>query len=473
MLEFIEEILSKFRKCFSRTAAYSWFVTIVTGLMIRSDHLGVTSVIRDLGLRPKFYETMMHFFRATSWKLEEVRKVWCEIVRKYAPICTEQGFTILIGDGVKQSKEGCYMPGVKKLVQESEDSSKPRYIFGHMFGALGILIGNTSKRFCLPLSIRLHDGVQFLKSWEKASIAAASHVIQMVDDGYEAAKTFGNSLLLLDRYFLSVPALKELAKLNGEGPVRMEIVTKAKQNCVAYELPQKRSGRGRPAKKGAKVSLRNLFSAERTSFQKATLDLYGKQTNVEYYCIDLLWGISLYQKLRFVLVKYGNTQSILVSTCLEFPPERIICLYCYRFSIEACFRELKQQIGAFCYHFWTKAMPKLGHFQKKGTPDPLENVSDSKLRSRIQAAVQATERFVMLSCIAMGSLQMIALKFTGCINPSTFRYLRTPSHAVVSEATVMSFLRKNIFRLMAFHPDFTISRFILDKSCFPHASSAA
>ncbi len=102
----------------------------------------------------------------------------------------------------------------------------------------------------------------------------------------------------------------------------------------------------------------------------------------------------------------------------------------------------------------------LGHFQKKGTPAPLENVSDSKLRSRIQAAVQAVERFIMLSCIAMGSLQMIALKFTDCINPSTFRYLRTPSHAVVSEATVMSFLRENIFRLMAFHPDFTI------RTCF-------
>ncbi len=62
MLECIEEILSQFRKCFSRTAAYSWFVTIITGLMICSDHPGVTSVIRDLGLRHKLYETMMHFF---------------------------------------------------------------------------------------------------------------------------------------------------------------------------------------------------------------------------------------------------------------------------------------------------------------------------------------------------------------------------------------------------------------------------
>ncbi len=48
--------------------------------------------------------------------------------------------------------------------------------------------------------------------------------------------------------------------------------------------------------------------------------------------------------LRFVLLKYGDTQSILVSTCLDLTPETIIRLYSYRFRIEGCFRELKQQI---------------------------------------------------------------------------------------------------------------------------------
>ena len=61
MLFFINEILKMFGSCFSREAAYQWFVILVVGLMIRDDHLGVTSVIRDLGLRPECYETMMHF----------------------------------------------------------------------------------------------------------------------------------------------------------------------------------------------------------------------------------------------------------------------------------------------------------------------------------------------------------------------------------------------------------------------------
>ena len=35
-------------------------------------------------------------------------------------------------------------------------------------------------------------------------------IIQMIEDAYLDAKTFGNSLLLLERYFLSVPALIRL-----------------------------------------------------------------------------------------------------------------------------------------------------------------------------------------------------------------------------------------------------------------------
>ena len=118
-------------------------------------------------------------------------------------------------------------------------------------------------------------------------------MVQMVEDAYRAALAFGNSLLLLDRYFLTVPALKKLSDswnsfftpgirrpsfdcftpsptrtwldryfltvpalkklgaLNSSGDVRMEIITKAKKSCTAFEKPSsRRPGRGRPPKKG-------------------------------------------------------------------------------------------------------------------------------------------------------------------------------------------------------------------------------
>lgn len=461
MLIFIDEILKCFESCFSRKAAFHWFVTITMGLMLRSDQLGVTSVIRDLALRPGCYETMLHFFRASSWSVAELRQRWFEIVLCHAPLYKVNGLTILIGDGVKQAKEGRFMPGVKKLFQESENSSKPEYIFGHMFGGLGVLAGDITKWFCIPLSLLLHDGLQPASSWEKSNISTVSHVVQMIENGYQAAKTFGDSLFLLDRYFLSVPGLKRLNELNASGSARMDLVTKAKKSCIAYELPPARKpGRGRPAIKGSSVKLKELFTTASEQFKETTAILYGKCEAIRYYHVDLLWGQKLYQPLRFVLVEYNGVQSILVSTNLNLEPLTIIRLYSYRFRIECMFRELKQQLGAFCYHFWTKYMPKLNRYQKKSDPHPLDLVTNPKAREKILAAVRAVEAHMALSCVAMGILQMISLRMKGEISPFKIRYMRTPSKATVSEATVMYYLRKHIFRIMAENPELSITQII-------------
>ncbi len=85
MFHFMNEILEGSRKCFSREAAFHRFVIVVVGLMVRTDPLGVTSFIRELGIRPDLYETMLHFFRATSWELARVRQAWYEMVKAKAP----------------------------------------------------------------------------------------------------------------------------------------------------------------------------------------------------------------------------------------------------------------------------------------------------------------------------------------------------------------------------------------------------
>jgi len=66
-------------------------------------------------------------------------------------------------------------------------------------------------------------------------------------------------------------------QLNVPDSARLKIVTKAKQNCVAYKPPVRKTGRGRPPKKGKKVVLRELFSSDSSRFTKAELKLYGKR----------------------------------------------------------------------------------------------------------------------------------------------------------------------------------------------------
>ncbi len=71
-----------------------------------------------------------------------------------------------------------------------------------------------------------------------------------------------------DRYFLTVPALEKLAALNGNREVHMEIVTKAKRSCVAFEKPAPhKAGRGRPPKKGPAVRQQELFLSHKEDYR--------------------------------------------------------------------------------------------------------------------------------------------------------------------------------------------------------------
>ena len=100
----------------------------------------------------------------------------------------------------------------------------------------------------------------------------------MVEDAYQAALTFGDSLLLLDRYFLTVPALQKLKSLNDSGDVHMEIVTKAKKSCTAFQKPGfRKPGRGRSPKKGDAVYLKDLFVSHKGQFREAEAEIYGKK----------------------------------------------------------------------------------------------------------------------------------------------------------------------------------------------------
>ena len=69
----------------------------------------------------------------------------------------------------------------------------------------------------------------------------------------------------------------------------------------------------------------------------------------------------------------------------------------------------------------------------------------------------------MFSCIAMGILQLLCLERQDDIRVSEFRYLRTPSRRVMSEASMMEYLRRNLFRFMAQQGNLTITKIISSK----------
>jgi hypothetical protein len=141
MIAHISLILEAFRPCFTRQAAYHWFVIVIMGFILRIDHYGTSSFIRWLAIRPSLYTAMLSFFRAQSWKLDSIMRRWWQIVLERCIPIEIDGRLVLVGDGIKVSKEAEKMPGVKRLHQESDNSGKAQYIYGHHWGVIGTLAG--------------------------------------------------------------------------------------------------------------------------------------------------------------------------------------------------------------------------------------------------------------------------------------------------------------------------------------------
>lgn len=410
---------------------------IVYGFIIRFDHLGASSFIRWLFLSPDCYELMLRCFRASSWNLKDILSHWSSMSVDLFPAIEFCGRRVMIGDTTKVVKEAKKMPGVKRLRQESQNSGKPEYIRGHHFGFIGLLVGSMAKALCVPLQGELHEGVEQTRPGKSFGGKPATVVTRMAYLAIETAKQTGClCYAILDAYYSVGPVFQILkSAVNERGERWVHVIVRAKDNYVAYmhlDAPRKRVDEKK------KVILSDIFDFPQL-FEQAELTLYGELKTVRYYCVDLLWK-PVNDLIRFVCVIDGEGRYILMCSDLDLPATQIITLYSYRFKIEVMFFALKHVLGAFCYHFWTKSLPKMG--RKK----PLDYSSLTKAQqTKCDQTVEAIERFVNLGAIALGLLQYLALNMPIRIWQSYQGWLRTYPSDIPSERVVQSVLQAEFF----------------------------
>ena len=58
------------RPGFSRLQTFLWFATAVAGFTVRTDMLGVTSIVRALNLDARCYNTLIDCFHSSAVKLD-------------------------------------------------------------------------------------------------------------------------------------------------------------------------------------------------------------------------------------------------------------------------------------------------------------------------------------------------------------------------------------------------------------------
>ena len=148
---------------FTRSSTFLWFAVALAATCARSDLRGVTSFVRALGLTERCYWRLLDMFYSTAVRRDELPALWSRLVLSLLMrflFCVNNRI-VLLADGIKAPKTGRKMPGVKKLHQESQNNSKPEFIFGHSCQAIAVVARAAAGFFAVPLACAIHEGVVF------------------------------------------------------------------------------------------------------------------------------------------------------------------------------------------------------------------------------------------------------------------------------------------------------------------------
>jgi hypothetical protein len=390
------QAVRQLRPAFHRSRTFLWATLVLAAACIRTDLAGVTSLVRSLGLRQVCYDRLLDFFHSPSVDLEKLTSCWVSLLlRLLTPLLyTVNGHLVLLADGLKRPKAGRKMPAVKKLHQESQNNTKPAFIFGHSCQALALVVRAASSFAAIPLACRIHEGLRFhtrdsstllSKLFDLLCSLPLSLPVYLVADAYYAASTLILPLLTQGHHLLSV----------------------VRSTAVGYYPAVVTSPRakGRPPLYGTKLRLKELFD-NKGLFQEAESPVYGERNvTIRFHSLDLLWR-PVGRLVRFVWVIHPTRgKKILLCTDLSLPPLKVIELYGVRFKIEVSFKQAIYTLGTYSYHFWMASMTP----RSRRSGDRYLHRKSSDYRRQVRRKMAAYHCHIQHGLIAQGLLQYLSV----------------------------------------------------------------
>ena len=440
------------RPAFSRQRTFLWFAAAVAGITIRTELLGVTSIVRALRLHARCYCKLLDHFHSSAVKLDELAALWARVVlRLFADPLRVNGRLVLVGDGIKVGKRGKKMPAVKLLHQESDSNTKPQYIMGHSMQAVSLLARAADSVFAVPLAVRIHEGLVWSNRDRRTLLDKMLTLLGTVSIG----EPF---YFVADAYYAAGKIVRGLLAQNHH------LVTRVKSNAVAYQLPLQQAAKrqpGRPRLYGPKLRLKSLLG-DCASMQRAPSPVYGEHNVViNFRTCDLLWR-PVGRLVRFVAVDHPcRGTCLLMCTDTTLDAIDIIRLYGLRFKIEHSFKQAVRLVGSFSYHFWMRDMKPL----RRNNGNQHLHRESLEYRNAIKRKINAYHVFIQAGVVAQGLLQYLSATFPALVWSSFGSWLRTIRPGIPPSELVVATALRHTFPtfLLPSEKDTPLAKFIVER----------
>ena len=330
----------------------SWFIYTLLAIIIPFTPSRTSNLLRALetlfgfiGVKQKRYYTFMSSPKI-PWK-----GLWSRIWHMIPDPKTHDRLLIALDDFINP-KTGKKIFACSRVFDHAAKLNQSKYPWAQNVVSIGLLKIIKGRWACIPLSYRFYhlkkDIEHNAPSYNGESIDFQSKHTQAANMITDVAAQFAdaNILLVADSWFgnngMWAPLHRELGK-----QIHMISRLRANNNLfnIQPEMEVKRKP-GRPRIYGDKLGTTSeLACIKQNLAQGYTVNLYGRNRTI--FAHDQVVMLKTLKRAVRVVWIYRKTRWVaLFSTDLSLSVTQIIEYYGARWKIEACFKELKREIGS-------------------------------------------------------------------------------------------------------------------------------
>ena len=328
--------------------SFALFTRLLTGWVCAPGRRTITAMIAvadPAGQRA--HDAYHRFVRDGAWSISALWRVLAvHAVTRFAPtgvVALDCDDTLFHRDGPRVNGAGVFRDAVR--------STTARVVY-----ALGLNLVVITLRvvppwggcpIALPVNVRLHK--------KKDTSTTVAHAAAMITElaGW-----------LPDRE-LHLCADGAYATLAGADLPRTQVTSRMRRDAALYEAAPARTGkRGRPRTKGARLpSPTGLAAAAKPrQWETVSIDVRGRAVDRQVHVRDVLWyTVNQTNLVRLVIVRDPagvEPDDFFVTTDLSATGADVASRYAGRWSIEVCFRDVKQHLGGQDPQSWKRQGPE-------------------------------------------------------------------------------------------------------------------